>query len=222
MGELRATAALEAYIKRHAVEVEALEAARRAEDEAQERIFKKEMARMQAQLEDTEGRATKAEAKVAALADSRADLRRKVHALQRSIGRGEERLREIEDSRVSSSGASSSTITFTEDEVEEMEGVMGDLTAQLAELSKLRKGDEAEYDRNRQAVAGFRGKYRELAEQTRANILLQAKVQTLQAELDQRAPLVPRVCRATHGVTNFDIKRDRSQRGAPYPPTSRT
>ena len=102
---------------------------------------------MQAQLEDTEGRANKAEAKVAALADSRADLRRKVHALQRSIGRGEERLREIEDSRVSSSGASSSAMTFTEDEVEEMEGVMGDLTAQLAELSKLRKDDEAEYDR---------------------------------------------------------------------------
>ncbi len=74
MGELRATAALEAYIKRHAAEVEALEAARRAEDEAQERIFKKEIARMQAQLEDTEGRATKAEAKAAALADSRADL----------------------------------------------------------------------------------------------------------------------------------------------------
>ncbi len=41
---------------------------------------------------------------------------------------------------------------------------MGDLADQLAELSKLRKDDEAEYDRNRQAVAGFRGKYRELAE----------------------------------------------------------
>ena len=49
----------------------------------------------------------------------------------------------------------------TEDEVEEMEGIMGDLTAQLAELSKLRKDDEAEYDRNRRDVAGFRGKYRE-------------------------------------------------------------
>ena len=45
---------------------------------------------------------------------------------------------------------------------------MGDLTAQLAELSKLRKHDEAEFDRNRQAVAGFRGKYRELAEQRAA------------------------------------------------------
>ncbi len=32
---------------------------------------------------------------------------------------------------------------------------MGDLTAQLAELNKLRN-DEAEYDHNRQAVAGFR------------------------------------------------------------------
>jgi len=218
VGGLRATAALEALTKRHAAKVKDLEATRRAEDEEVAREF----ADLEAQLKGAEGRACKAEAQADALADSRADLRRKIHALQRSIGRGEERLREIEDSRVSSSGASSSTITFTEDEVEEMEGVMGDLTAQLAELSKLRKGDEAEYDRNRQAVAGFRGKYRELAEQTRANILLQAKVQTLQAELDQRAPLVTRVCRATHGVTNFDIKRDRSQRGAPYPPTSPT
>ncbi len=36
---------------------------------------------------------------------------------------------------------------------------MRDLTAQLAEVKKLRRHDEAEYDRTRQAVAGFRLKY---------------------------------------------------------------
>ena len=92
MGEVRASAALEAYLKRHAAEVEALEARRRAEDEAQERIFKIEIARMHARFKGAEGRVNKAEAKVATLADSGADLRRKVHVLQRSIGRGEERL----------------------------------------------------------------------------------------------------------------------------------
>ena len=108
-------------MKRHAAEVKDREARRRAEDEESAREF----AEFEAQLKGAEGRACKAEAQADALADSRADLRRKVHALQRSIGRGEERLREIEDSRVSSSGASSSTITFTEDEVEEMEGSWG-------------------------------------------------------------------------------------------------
>jgi chromosome segregation ATPase len=203
-------------MKRHAAKVKDLEARRRAEDEK----IAREFADLEAQLKGAEGRACKAEAQADALADSRADLRRKINALQRSIGRGEERLREIEDSRVSSSGASSSTITFTEDEVEEMEGVMGDLTAQLAELSKLRKGDEAEYDRNRQAVAGFRGKYRELAEQTRANIALQAKLESLQAELDKRGPppLVPRASWASMKANNFDIQRDFTKRGGPYPP----
>ena len=143
-------------MKRHAAEVKDREARRRAEDEEAAREF----ANLEAQLKGAEGRACKAEAQADALADSRADLRRKVHALQRSIGRGEERLREIKDSSVSSLGASSSAMTFTEDEVEEMEEtVMGDLTAQLAEVKKLHKHDEAEYDRTRQAVAGFRLKY---------------------------------------------------------------
>ena len=156
MGGLRATAALEALIKRHAAEVKDREARRRAEDEESARAF----AEFEAQLKGAEGRACKAEAQADALADSRADLRRKVHALQRTIGHGEERLREIQDAKASSSSASSSSATtYTEEEVEEMETVMGDLTAQLAEVKKLRKHDEAEYDRTRQAVAGFRLKY---------------------------------------------------------------
>ena len=155
-------------MKRHAAEVKDREARRRAEDEEAAREF----AELEAQLKDAEGRADKAEAKADALAEVRADLRRKVKVLNRSISRGEERLREIQETKASSSGASSSATTYTEDEVLEMESIMGDLTAQLAELSKLRKHDEAEFDRNRQAVAGFRGKYRELAEQTRVNIYI--------------------------------------------------
>ena len=159
MGGLRATATVEAQVKRHALEVTAREAKRRAEDVKSAR----DLADLQRRLGGALGRADKAEAKIGALtealSESRSDLRRKVASLRRTIGTGEERLREIQDAKASSSSASSSATTYTEDEVEEMETVMGDLTAQLAEVKKLHKHDEAEYDRTRQAVAGFRLKY---------------------------------------------------------------
>ena len=210
-------------MKRHVAKAKDLEARRRAEDEEVAREF----ADLEAQLKGAEGRACKAEAQADALAEVRADLRRKVKVLNRSISRGEERLREIQELKASSSGASSSATTYTEDEVEEMEGIMGDLTAQLAELSNLRKDDEAEYDRNRQTVAGFRDKYHILAEQTRVNIyiyVLQAKVESLQAELDQRGPppLVSRVCRATTESPTSISSGTRASVEPPTPPTSRT
>ena len=138
----------------------AREAKRRAEDVKSAR----DLADLQRRLGGALGRADKAEAKIGALteslSESRSDLRRKVASLRRTIGTGEERLREIQDAKASSSSASSSSATtYTEEEVEEMETVMGDLTAQLAEVKKLHKHDEAEYDLTRQAVAGFRLKY---------------------------------------------------------------
>ena len=69
---------------------------------------------------------------------------------------------EIETSKTS--GASSSTITYSEEEVEEMEGVIGEITKELAELKAVHKHDEVEYECNRLAVANFRSKYRELAD----------------------------------------------------------
>ena len=157
--ETRATATVEAHLRRHALEVTAREAKRRAEDVKSAR----DLADLERRLGGALGRADKAEAKIGALtealSESRSDLRRKVASLRRTIGTGEERLREIQDAKASSSSASSSATTYTEDEVEEMETVMGDLTAQLAEVNKLRKHDEAKYDRTRQAVAGFRLKY---------------------------------------------------------------
>jgi hypothetical protein len=49
---------------------------------------------------------------------------------------------------------------------------MGDLTAQLAELTKLRKHDEAEYEHTRQVASGFRDKYHELADFRKENLAL--------------------------------------------------
>ena len=95
--------------------------------------------------------------------------------------------------------------------------MMGDLTAQLAEVKKLRKHDEAEYDRTRQAVAGFRLKY--LARRTpRNNLALHSQVQLLTAERDERGPppliplasLVSQVISSTSGGT-------RPRRWAPTP-----
>ncbi len=63
MGDLRATAAVEAHTKRHAAKVKDLEAKRRAEDEEVAREF----AELEAQLKGAEGRADKAEAKADAL-----------------------------------------------------------------------------------------------------------------------------------------------------------
>ena len=217
MGELRATATVEAQVKRHLLEVTAREAKRRAEDVKSAR----DLADLQRRLGGALGRADKAEAKIGALteslSESRSDLRRKVASLRRTIGTGEERLREIQDAKASSSSASSSATTYTEDEVEEMETVMGDLTAQLAEVKKLRKHDEAEYDRTRQAVAGFRLKY--LARRTpRNNLALHSQVQLLTAERDERGPppliplasLVSQVISSTSGGT-------RPRRWAPSP-----
>ena len=45
-----------------------------------------------------------------------------------------------------------------------MEGVIGEITKELAELKAVHKHDEVEYECNRLAVANFRSKYRELAD----------------------------------------------------------
>ena len=216
MTETRATAEVEAHMKRNAAEIQKREALRLKEDAASEEL----MAELRARLEAAVGRADEAEATAEALAEALAEsktaFRRKGDTLRRSIARGEARLRDIQ-TKATSSGASSSATTYTEEEVEEMEGVMGDLTAQLAELRKSRKDDEAEYDRNRRAVAAFRSKYSELTDLKRANLALEAEVERLTAERDARGQQAPRAPGATHEVPIFDIRRDSSQRGAPYP-----
>ena len=207
MGKVTASATIEAHLKRHAADLKARESKRRREDEESAR----KLAQLQAQLRGEKGRA---DSLAESLDETKGNLRRNGAALRRAISRGEERHRDIQ-TKATSSGASSSGTTYTDDEVEEMEGVMGDLTAQLTELRKTRKDDEAEYDRNRQAVASFRSKYSELADLKRANLALQAEVERVTAERDAREPQSPRAPEATHVVPIFDIRRDSSKRGAP-------
>jgi hypothetical protein len=84
----RATATVEAHLKRHAIEISVREAKRRAEDVKSAR----DLADLH-QLNGALGRADKAKAKVdaltEALSESRSDLRRKVSSLRRTIGTGE-------------------------------------------------------------------------------------------------------------------------------------
>ncbi len=52
----------------------------------------------------------------------------------------------IQDAKERSSGASLSALTYTRTRFAKIETVIGDLTAQLAELMKLRKNVEAQYE----------------------------------------------------------------------------
>ena len=141
----------------------AREAKRRAEDVKSAR----DLADLQRQLGGALGRADKAEAKIGALtealSESKSDLRRKVASLRRTIGTGEERLREIQDAKCLPPVLRRAQLPTRRTRSRRWETVMGDLTAHLAEVKKLRRHDKAEYDRTRKAVAGFRLKYMELA-----------------------------------------------------------
>ena len=72
------------------------------------------------------------------------------------LARAEERFREIQAAKETAAGPLSGTITYTEDEAEEMEVVIGDLTKQLYEMRKVRKHDEIEYAQNRYTVSQCR------------------------------------------------------------------
>ena len=124
-------------------------AERRREDEATALV----VADLQARLEASEERADNAEAKADAL---KTDARKKSDALRHSLARAEERFREIQAAKETAAGPSSGAITYTEDEAEEMELVIGELTKELSELRKVRRHDEVEYERNRSAVSQCR------------------------------------------------------------------
>ena len=165
---MKATATLQAELKRHAVEGEEREVKRRREDEETAKV----VADLEARLEASEERADEAEAKAEAL---KTEARWNSKRLHESLARAQKRLDEIETSKTS--GASSSTITYSEEEVEEMEGVIGEITKELAELKKTRKHNETEYERNRMAVAHFRAKYSELADLRERCKMLEAQVE---------------------------------------------
>ena len=189
-------------------------AKRRREDEETALV----LADLQARLEASEERADNAEAKADAL---KTEARKKSNALQHSLARAEERFRAIQAAKETVAGPSSGAITYTEDEAEEMELVIGELTKELSELRKVRRHDEVEYERNRSAVAQFRSKYSELADLRQTRNKLQAQVEALEKQLEteraERGPGLPLLPGATYKVPLFEMARDKSKHGAPYP-----
>ena len=175
------------------------------------------VADLQARLEASEERADNAEAKADAL---KTDARKKSNTLRHSLVRAEERFREIQAAK-ETTGPSSGAITYTEDEAEEMELVIGELTKELSELRKVRRHDEVEYERNRSAVAQFRSKYSELADLRQTRNKLQVQVEALEKQLEteraERGPGLPLLPGATYKVPLFEMARDKSKHGAPYP-----
>ena len=145
----KATASLHAEIKQCAEAEEKRAAKRRREDEETALV----VADLQARLEASEERADNVRPRPTPL---KTEARKKSDALQHSLARAEERFRDIQAAKETVIGPSSGAITYTEDEVEEMEVVIGDLTRQLYEMRKVRKHDEIEYARNRSAVSQCR------------------------------------------------------------------
>ena len=103
-------------------------------------------------------------------------------------------------------------MTWTEDDVEEFERHIGELTGELNVLKRDARGNLAEYERNKAVVANMREKYGEL-QQTR-DLLKAAR-----AEIDDlKAALAEANANPLPGreVPLYDIRRDSSKRGAPY------
>ena len=67
-------------------------------------------------------------------------------------------------------------MTWDEEDVLEMEGVIAELTTELRELKGEAKANEREFERNRGAVANMGGKYIELAELRETVKVLTAKI----------------------------------------------
>ena len=84
----------------------------------------------------------------------------------------------------------------------------------LAELRKETRSNSAEYTRNQAAVSNFRGKYEELKQLKEQVKAMRTEIDDLKAELEEaRANPTP-----GRKVPLFDVRRDTTKRGAPYPP----
>ena len=103
-------------------------------------------------------------------------------------------------------------MTWTEDEVEEFERHIGDLTRELNVLKRDAKSNAAEYARNKAAVANMRDKFAELQAARNQLRAARAEIEDLKAALvEERANPLP-----GFKVPLFDIRRDSDKRGAPY------
>jgi len=165
----------EAALARQA-EIEASEADQ-SERDTDARRFAKEAAQEIAHLQ---GLLAAAETKKSEVSEAKAGALHKARLLQKSLIRLQERLAVIE-AKPSSSDLG---MTWDEEDVLEMEGVIAELTMELRELKGEAKANQREFERNRGAVANMGGKYIELAELRETVKVLTAKITSLEAELE--------------------------------------
>ena len=187
--------------------------ARQLDHEAEARRFAKEAAReiahLQGLLAGEQKRADAADASKSVMSEAKAEALHKAKMFQKSLIRLQEKFAEIE-AKPSSSGIG---MTWDEEDVLEMEGVIAELTTELRELRGAAKAKEREFERNRGAVANMGSKYVELAELRDTVKVLTTKITSLEAELAvARSNPLP-----GFEVPLYDIRRDASKRGAPYP-----
>ena len=99
----------------------------------------------------------KAHATVGAAKEGAAAARKEAREAKRSLSRAQERVKAQAKSRAPSSNSSSTgAMTWTEDDVEEFERHIGELTGELNVLKRDARCNLAEYERNKAAVANMR------------------------------------------------------------------
>ena len=116
--------------------------------------------------------------------------------------------------------SSSTTLTWDENDVMELENCIGELNAELAELRKETRSNSAEYTRNKAAVSNFRDKYDELTKLKEQVKAMRAEIDGLKAERSsrRRAP-PPSQAERCPSLISAGIRPGEAR---PSPPTSRT
>ena len=158
------------------------------------------------------GAAAAAAAAIGAAKEDATAARGATRLSKQSLARAQGRVEALEAKSRAPSSSSTGAMTWTEDEVEEFERHIGELTSELKVLKRDARSNAAEYARNKAAVANMRGKFAELQAARNQLRAARAEIEDLKAALvEERANPLP-----GFKVPLFDIRRDSDKRGAPY------
>jgi myosin heavy subunit len=183
-------------------ETKALQAESRRAAESAERAI----AKLESQLEGEAKRAEAAESKCGLVMDKLSTVREAASKLRRALTSSRRKVEALEEER-QRPPPSSAVPVYQEEDVEELETIIGHLTARLKEF----EGNEREYARNKKAVANMEEKFRErsvLKEEVKAKDKI---IEDLRKEVEDLRALKVREPR-------FKIARDLSLPGRPYDP----
>ena len=161
---------------------------------------------LKAKRDDKARQAEKAEAKIIIAKDKLSGVRETVWKLRRALASSRRKVKELEE--LQQRPPPSSTVpVYDEEDVEDLETIIGDLTAKLKEF----EGNERECARNRQEVANMKAKFRERLELKEELKAKEKTIEVLQKEVGDLRAMKVREPR-------FKIERDPSKTGRPYDP----